>query len=219
MDKRFLAIVGAIIVVFIGVAVFAKSSDNNSSSNSATSASNHVKGAGTTGVTLLEYGDFACPACKAYHPIVAQVLADYGDKIKFQYRNFPLTSLHPNAYAAARSAEAASKQGKFWEMYDALFSAGDWSAWGNNSKVNGQPYFDKYAKDIGLDMTKFETDRKSDEINKTIRADMAAGEDLGITSTPTFFINGKKLDQPGTSPEEFKKQIDAAIAEQAKKNQ
>src|SRR4051812_29189244 len=98
MDKRFWAIIGVIIVVFGGV-LFFKSNNNKAAAPSGTQPTNHVQGAGTKGVTLTEYGDYECPVCKQYYPVVKQVQQQYGDEITFQFRNLPLTQIHQNAFA------------------------------------------------------------------------------------------------------------------------
>ncbi len=214
MDKKFLAIIGAIILVFVGIAVFnGMAKDNKSGGTSNVQATNHTVGAGTAKVTLVEYGDYQCPACESYYPVLQEVKEYYGDKITFQFRNYPLTGIHKNAYAAARAAEAAALQGKFWEMHDALYNQSNWQVWADST--DAQPYFENYAKQIGLNIEQFKTDAASDKVNKTIRADMAEGDKINVTSTPTFVLNGTKITNPGTSADEFKKIIDAEIAKQA----
>lgn len=218
MDKRFMAIIAVIIAVVVGIAVFSNNKkDNDNETTGRDDSSIHTLGAGTSGVTLLEYGDYACPGCHTYAPVIDQVIEAYGDQISFQFRHYPLTNIHPNAYAAARAAEAASKQGKFWEMHKALFGASDWSSWGSNSTANGQPIFERYASTLGLDMTKFKEDFKGSSVNSAIRADMTAAERANVSSTPTFLINGKKV-EVGASLDEFKTAIDKAIAENEKKS-
>ncbi|MGB4759562.1 MAG: thioredoxin domain-containing protein [Candidatus Saccharimonadales bacterium] len=214
MDKKFLAIIGAIILVFIGIAVFnGMSKDDKNSGTEAAQASNHTLGAGTAKVTLVEYGDFECPACETYYPVLKEVKDFYGDKITFQFRNYPLTSIHKNAYAAARAAEAASLQGKFWEMHDALYEPANWQVWTSSS--DAVSYFETYAKQLGLNVEQFKTDAASDKVNKTIRADMAEGDKINVTSTPTFVLNGTKITSPGATVDAFKQLIDAEIAKQA----
>lgn len=218
MSKGFWAIIAAVVLIFLGIVVFGgkdKAGAPSSKGGNSSQLSQHVQGSGTTGVTLVEYGDFQCPYCLQYYPTVQQVVAEYGDKIKFQFRHFPLVQLHKNAFAASRSAEAAGKQGKFWEMYDKLYDSNNHSVWAESS--DAVPYFEQYAKDLGLDMTKYKADFGSSVVNDTINADMAEGNKLGITGTPTFFINGKQT-QIANSPEAFKKVIDAEIAKQSKQS-
>jgi protein-disulfide isomerase len=147
---------------------------------------------------------------------VTQVVEKYKDKIKFQFRNLPLSQAHPHALAASRAAEAASKQGKFWEMYDLLFA--NQATWSQSSQ-SGQ-YFEQYAGQIGVNMEQYKTDAASPETNRIVNADVAEFEKTGDkVQTPTFYLNGKKLDlqkllennQP--SVEKFSVLIDAALKE------
>ena len=204
MDKRFWGIIGVIILVFVGIVIF----NNRDSSNTAASPSNHVEGKNTKNVTLVEYGDYQCPACESYYPIVKQVVAQYKDQIQFQFRNLPLTQIHQNAFVGARAAEAASLQNKFWEMHDMLYNNQD--TWSESS--DPASYFYKYATELGLNLEQFKKDYASSKVNDTIRADIAAFNKTGGTmATPTFFLNGKKIDTTATV-ESFTKQIDAEIA-------
>jgi len=127
MDKRFLSILGAIIIIFVGIFVFSQHSNNNSSSssNSSQQPTSHIEGQGKAGVTLVEYGDYECPICGLYYPVVKQVEAQFSSQIYYQFRNLPLTSIHKNAFAGARAAEAAGLQGKYWQMHDALYENQD----------------------------------------------------------------------------------------------
>src|SRR5438445_5809541 len=116
MSKQFLAIIAAIVILFAGaVIVSSHKSNSNSSSKSSGAATEHFTGNPQSNVTLTEYGDYECPYCEQYSTTVQQVVAINKDKIRFQFRNFPLIGIHQNAFAAARAAEAADQQGKFWE--------------------------------------------------------------------------------------------------------
>lgn len=213
MSKQFLAILLAIALLFIGIFAFTKSkSDAPEGGNSSQSAqtSNHTVGAGNKKVTLVEYGDFQCPACKSFYPVVKQVKEAYGDDIKFQFMHFPLTQIHPNAMQASRSAEAAGNQGKFFEMHDLLYENQD--QWSQSS--NPTSTFESFAEQLGLNMDQFKSDVISAKTLAVINADQKSGQALGVESTPTFVINGKKLDKNPTSLEEFKKLIDEEIAKQ-----
>ena len=147
MSKTFWGILAAIVIVFGIVFAVTRNNSNGSSSTSA-SPTNHIEGNGTSGVTLVEYGDYECPYCEEYYPIVKQVVADEFSKITFQFRNFPLTSIHPNAYAGARAAEAAGLMGKFWQMHDTLYNSSNWQQW--STATNPDPYFYTYAKQYVL---------------------------------------------------------------------
>lgn len=154
--------------------------------------SDHVTGNTDSSIILVEYSDFQCPACAAYHTIVKQLLEDMGDSVQFVYRNFPLTSIHQNAQIAAQAAEAAAQQGKFWEMYDLLFE--NQTQW---SEVN-QPetVFENYADSLGLDIDQFKQDLESDIIKDKVETDYQSGVRSQVNATPTFFLNGKQIQNP-----------------------
>lgn len=206
MNKRTILAVVGIIVAVVGFLVFTQPSEQ-----AAGEVSEHKIGAGTTGVTLLEYGDFQCPGCAQYYSVLREVKDYYGDKITFQFRNFPLESIHKNARAAARAAEAANMQGKFWEMHNILFETQ--TQWQDTSDPINT--FMGYAEKIGIEnLDKFKEDYKSSAVSSIITADLQAGREVGVESTPTFFIDGKKLDpSPSATPEAFIEIIDAQIAE------
>jgi protein-disulfide isomerase len=144
---------------------------------------------------------------------VKQVVAKYGDKITFQFRNLPLIQAHQNALAGARAAEAASNQGKFWEMHDLLYE--NQATWSESS--NPQSYFDQYAKQLGLDVAKFDTDAASPHTNDVINADIAAFDKTGNEkSTPAFFVDGKLVNPQTISADALSKFVDQAIAAKKK---
>ncbi len=158
-------------------------------------------------VSLVEYSDFQCPACAAYYPLVNQILAEFTGKVTFAYRFFPLTQTHKNALVSAQAGYAANKQNKFREMSDMLFSTqNDWA-----EKDNPQDIFIEYAKKIGLDVDKFKKDMNSDEAKNKIQKDTSQGTDIGVNSTPTFFLNNQKIVSPGTY-DNFKKLIEDEIS-------
>lgn len=211
MSKQFLAVIIAIILVFVGVVVVTNNKSSNSSSKKSGGGTltQHIEGKGTTGVTLTEYGDYQCPYCEQYYSTVKQVQAEFGDQIKFQFRNFPLVSLHRNAFAAARAAEAASLQGKFWQMHDALYEPSNWQVWTGASDPSSN--FVQLAQQLGLNVNRFKTDFASDQVNGLINADMAEGNKLGIDGTPTFFVDSKQV-QIANNLSDFEKVIKAEIA-------
>lgn len=209
MDKRFVIALAVILGIFVGYVYTVKNDDSKTSKTTVTSVSNHTRGAGVKKVTLTEYGDFQCPVCAQYYPIVKQIEQKYGDDITFVYRNFPLDSIHPNARAAHRAAEAAGKQGKFFDMYDLLYT--NQSSW--SLSTNSASVFEGYATQLSLDLSKFKADFISEETNATINADAAEGKKLGVTGTPGFFLNGRALeDSERRSFDEMTKAIDAEIA-------
>lgn len=206
MDKRFWGILLAIFLVFAGIIYFSQQNKDNGGDTS--KVTSHIKGSDKNKVVLVEYGDYQCPACGSYFPIVKQVVDKYKDQIQFQFRNLPLTQIHPNAFAAARAAEAAGVQGKFWEMHDMLYQ--QQSTW--SSASDPKTYFEDYASQLGLDTAKFKTDFASSAINDAINADIAAFKKTGATmQTPSFFLNGKSI-KTTASLDSFTKQIDEALA-------
>lgn len=158
-------------------------------------------------VTLVEYSDFQCPACAAYAPLVNNLHKDFPDTLKVVYRYFPLTTIHKNAMISAKAAEAANRQGKFWEMHDQLFEhQTDWAKTENPTDA-----FQTYAQAIGLDMDKFNADMTDVSLGDVVKADQQLGTDANIQGTPTFFLNGTKLDNP-KDYEAFKKLVADEIA-------
>lgn len=216
MSKSFWAIIAVIVVVFGGILVLNnKDAGAPDSNNSNAKATEHVEGSSPAGLTLVEYGDYQCPYCGQFYPVVKEVQAKYKDQIKFQFRNLPLLQIHKNAFSAARAAEAADAQGKFWEMHDMLYETQ--TSWSESS--NAQAIFVSYAQQLGLNTTQFEDDMKSTKVNDIINADITAFNKTGAEkSTPTFFLNGKKVQPAGYTVADFAKILDPAIkkAEQNK---
>lgn len=153
-------------------------------------------------VVLIEYGDFQCPGCGSAHPIVKNLSEKYEDQLAFVFRNFPLTNIHPNARAASAAAEAAGIQGKYWEMHNVLFERQD--EWSDASSSERVETFAGYAEQIGLDKAEFSKllNERSSDINKKINFDIALGRKLGVTGTPTFYLNGKQMTSEQTGGEE-----------------
>lgn len=160
---------------------------------------------GQTKVTLIEYADFQCPACSATYPIIKKLEEDFENDLRVIYRFLPLTNIHQNSMISAQVAYAASLQNKFWEMHDLLYENQD--SWGS---AQTKAIFVGYAKQLGLDVNKFESDIDSETTRKLIadKADEAIA--LGISSVPTFFVNGKYA-QNLTTYTEFKKIIQNEI--------
>lgn len=157
----------------------------------------HTKGSENNKILLIEYGDYQCPSCGDAYPNVNTLMEEYGDDVTLVFRNFPLTAIHPNARAAAAVAEAAGLQGKFWEMHDKLYvSQNDWSGLDASKRTT---VFNSYAQDLGLDMDKFNADVAGKETGQKINFDMALGKSVDVAATPTFFLNGKKLDDATSS--------------------
>lgn len=141
----------------------------------------HVLGAPTASVTLLEYGDYECPFCGAAHPVVKEVLRTMGDELRFAYRHFPLSGIHPHARQAAEAAEAAGAQGRFWEMHDVLFA--------NQDRLTLTDLVG-YAQGLGLDLDRFTLELESGAHAPRLREHFLSGVRSGVNGTPTFFVNG-----------------------------
>ncbi len=163
------------------------------------SASDWSRGAVNPKVTIVEYSDLECPACATYEPVVQKVVADNKDTVQLIYRHFPL-SQHRSAELSALYAEAAGKQGKFWEMHDKLFA--NQATWTINPAAKNEALFQSYAKELGLDMAKLATDLKDASLVAKIKASYDGGVAAGVDSTPSFFVNGVRVKNP-RSLEEF----------------
>lgn len=169
--------------------------------------SERIKGDRNAEAILVEYSDFQCPACGSYFPIVKSLKEDFGDKLAVVYRHFPLVSIHANAMDAAKAAEAAGMQDRFWEMHDILFEKqGEWS-----SIRNPKDEFSSYAKDLGLDDEKFKSDFDSGEVQKKIDDDLLSANRLKLNSTPSFFLNSQQVLNPG-GYEDLKAEIESVLA-------
>ncbi len=148
------------------------------------------KGPEDAPVTLLEYGDFECPYCGEAYPVVQQVQAQMGDRLRFVFRHFPITSSHPHAQLAAEAAEAAGAQGQFWPMHDLLYA---------NQRHLIREDLDGYAQQLGLDMAAFETALQEHTYKNKVRDSFRQGIRSRVQGTPTFFINGRRYDGEHTA--------------------
>lgn len=185
-----------IFVGFIGVAAWYKNGGGNSGDvpTLELNAKDHIRGNGS--VTVIEYSDFQCPACRGFAPIVEQLIAKRGSDISFVYRHFPLMQ-HLNAYPAAQAAEAAGVQGKFYEMGIQLFAEQD--KWATMSAREAFETYKKYATDLGLDVVKFEADYNNKDLKNRIKNDYKSGIANKVNSTPTFFVAGEKVNFEGAN--------------------
>jgi protein-disulfide isomerase len=149
------------------------------------SARDHAEGAANAPMTLVEYGDYQCPYCGAAYPVVKHLQKALGKKLRFVFRNFPLTEAHPYALVAAEAAEAAALQGKFWEMHDFIYE--------NQDSLEPDILAD-WAEQVGLNVEEFGTNISQGEITKRIKDDRLSGIRSGVNGTPCFFINGARYD-------------------------
>jgi len=147
------------------------------------SAIDHVYGNPNAVIELLEYGDYQCPYCGRAYPIVKNIKEQLGDDLKFVFRNFPLTKIHPLAKIASVATEAAGRQGKFWEMHNIIFE---------NQRRLFKSALLEYAKTIDLQIEQFELDLDSEALIQKVEPDFESGLRSGVNATPTFFINGEK---------------------------
>jgi protein-disulfide isomerase len=158
-------------------------------------------------VTLEEFGDFECPPCKRLNDELKQIEPDYAHNVRFIFRHFPLTSIHKNAMEAARAAEAAGAQGRFWEMHDRLLETQD--AWAQ--VLDARVLFIDYAQALALDTKRFTQDLDSQELNERILADQQRVISIGVRGTPTLFINGRELQSEERTPKGIRKAINAVL--------
>jgi len=198
-------ITAAVLALIIYFAVLGARSTSSTSTIPAVSSNDHVLGPVSANVVLIEYSDFQCPACAAFEPIVQQVKQQYGDKLALVYREFPLRQTHKYAQLAAQAAEAADKQGKFWQYHEVLFDRQ--ASW--PQAMNVKQTFIDYAKELGLDEAKFTADFDSKAVKDRINVDVSSGDAANIPGTPTFFLNGTRINPQSYS--DFKNAIDALL--------
>jgi protein-disulfide isomerase len=148
-------------------------------------ADDHMRGRADAPVTVLEYGDYECPYCRGAARDVQGMLARYPDTVRFVFRNFPITQLHPHAEQAAEAAEAAGAQGKFWEMYELLLQP--------SSRLDLGSLLD-YAADLGLDVGRFRHEVTGNAYTAKIEQDIREGVEDGVNATPKFYVDGQRID-------------------------
>jgi protein-disulfide isomerase len=159
-----------------------------------------VKGNPDAKIAVVEFSDFQCPFCSRVNPTMAQIEREYGDDVRIVFKHMPLR-IHPKAPAAHAAAEAAHRQGKFWEMHDLIFA--------DQRGMNTEKY-EEYATQNGLTLEQFKRDASSAEVKKKVEGDLAEAAKLGVTGTPAFFVNGRFISgaQPYTT---FKSMIDEEL--------
>lgn len=163
----------------------------------------HSRGGANAKVTLEEYGDYQCPPCGQLYPDLKTIEKEYGDQIRFVFRQFPL-QMHKHAFVAAHAAEAAGLQGHFWEMHDMLYQNQiNWSV-----AEDAHPIFIQYAKMLGLNVDRFTRDMDSQEIANRVLADIERGKSVGVEGTPTVFINGRQMRPEAVNPDGLHKALD-----------
>jgi protein-disulfide isomerase len=198
-----IAVVGGLLAV-----VNSPSSTSNTVTVAPVTSRDITNGDKNAKLTLIEYADFQCPACGAYHPLIDQLLKDYNGKIFYIYRMFPLVNLHPNAFVAAQAGYAAWKQGKFFQMDDLLYNNQD--AWAGVS--DPRSIFVSYAKQLKMNVSLFETDMNSNAAKTYVQDSENEAMSEGINATPTFILNGVEIQNPN-SYSDFKKLIDTQLSQ------
>jgi protein-disulfide isomerase len=207
--KRYLpfVIIAAVLVAAVGGGFMMFRSAQPQSPTTPTPAGGSV--ATSKGVvTIDEYGDYQCPPCGALHPIIKTLKGEYGDRIQFAFHHFPLTQLHSHALEASSAAAAAGLQGKFWEMHNLLYEKqSEWSEVGDF-----RPIALEFARKIGLDLPRFTRDIDGIQVVTIISEDMQRGALLGVSGTPTVFINGQLIHSDNFSTEGLRKEINRRLS-------
>lgn len=204
LKKHFWKIVGLVALLLIAGS-FVYSNKAAEKANEGVTLEARVKGNPDAKVVLVEYSDFQCPACSQFAPYIKDILEEHGDNIRFEYRHFPLMNIHPQAVPAAKAAEAAGVQGKFFEMHDKLFE--NQSVWTKSSNPTG--LFNQYAGEIGLDVELFKRHMDSSVIADAIQESFNDARGRGFSGTPTLMLNDETLEI--NSFDEFRSQIEAAV--------
>jgi protein-disulfide isomerase len=207
-------LIWVVAVIIIGGSIFGViklagknnvSVDSGSALYAAVGASDWILGNKSAKTVLVEYSDYQCPACALFYPVVRDLVASNSANIEFVYRNFPLAQ-HANSRLSAYAVEAAGKQYKFWEMHDLVFT--NQSTW--SESLTARDIFIGYARTLKLDINQFNKDMDSQEIKDKVEADYQSGIKSGVNSTPSFYLNGKKM-APSNSFDEFRKVIIQSI--------
>ena len=201
-SKFFLGIIGATVIIIIGALIlFSKPTPEKPAlaRQDLIASDTQTVGNASASAFLVEFSDFQCPACKAFQPAVDIILDKYKDKVQFAYRHFPLDK-HEYALNAALTAEAAGEQGKFWEMEKLLFE---------NQDRFSEALWKDWANSLGLNLDEFEISFNSQKLKDKINLDRAYGEQIGVDATPTFYLNGKKLEL--TSQADLVKAIEEVV--------
>lgn len=160
-----------------------------------------IKGNKSAQINLVEYSDFQCPSCARYSRITKRLIEELGDDFQLNFRHYPLKK-HANAELAANSAEAAGRQGKFWEMHDLLFERQQ--EWTKKKNEDARRLFVQYAVSLNLNVQQFQRDLHSQAVTNKVHNDVRTGRRSGVKGTPTFFLNGQKIANKPRSYETFK---------------
>ena len=193
MSKTFWIIVAILLLGLITFLAINKKNNNNikiEGTPESVQSTDHILGSKDAKIVIVEYGDYQCPSCKSWQTSVEEVKAKTGQDVALVFRNFPITTAHKNALAASRAAEAAALQNKYWEMGSLLYRNQD--AW--SGVDSPETTFEQYATQLNLNIDQFKTDYKSSKVLDKINLDREMATKQGVEGTPTFFLNGKKLE-------------------------
>jgi protein-disulfide isomerase len=224
MKRLPIVIILVVLVAALGAGWYLKQSHSNSQANSSGAGPTlspkptptniepgaepaHIRGGANAKVTLEEFGDFECPPCGALYPLLKLLEAEYGVRLKVIFREFPLVPTHEHALAAARAAEAAGLQGKFWEMHDLLYE--NQQTW--HAAFDVRPIFEGYAGGIGLDIERYKQDLAGEVVERRIFFDGKRGHSLNVTGTPTVFLNGEEVPFESLQADKLRARINAAL--------
>ena len=191
LKKLFITLFGCLVIGFFGFKVYKWATapvPTVSGVSVEAKDDDWIKGNKEASITLIEYSDFQCPACKSYAPMIKRLSEEYKDNIKVVYRHYPLPQ-HKNAKSAAYAAEAAGKQGKFWEMHDLLFEKQE--EWSNEGDITEK--LSIFAESLGLNKDEWRADYESQEVKDAVNADVTLANMINLSSTPTFLLNGEKI--------------------------
>lgn len=204
MKNPLVAILVVAVLLIGGSIVYSKNVSSSYNDGINTEVEN-IRGNKNGSVTLVEFGDFECPACALMHPVLAEVMDEYGDDIRLEFKHFPLDSIHPRATLGSKAAESAGQQGKFFEFHDILFERQNEWVKSPNPRIN----FAEYAEELDLDVDLFKKQMNASLLADRIKQDKKEGEELGVNATPTIFLNGEKM--VINSYEDFVEQIVNAL--------
>ena len=217
--KRFLPfiVIAAVVIAAVLVTWMLVRSSRQANSNTSSRASGaeppgavppHIRGNPDAPVTLEEFADFQCHSCGLYYGEIKKIEEEFGTRLRVIFREYPLYPNHEHSVLAAQAAEAAGMQGRFWDMHDKLYE--NQKAW--SDAKDALPFFVDYARQIGLDMDRFNRDLNTDAVAARITRDGIRGHALGVKGTPTFFVNGAEVKSESWSPEGLRAVINKALS-------
>jgi len=183
-DSKILLGIAGLTVIVIGIVVVGSSASGKPADPVVINRGINVRGPESAPVTLVEFSDFQCPACKSFEPVVEEVINKYSDRLRFVYRHYPLPQ-HDLAFKAAQASQAADLQGKFWEYKKEVFAIQE------NLKEGS---FEEIAQKLGLDLEKFRNDLNDEKTAKKVQQDLSDARALNLNGTPSFFVNGEKIE-------------------------